>query len=166
MRVRRATEVDIGAIRSVARQTWAFAYRDLIPNWADLVGHWYTDASLRSRMERGVLLVATEVAGEGVVGFIHLVPNRRVPGEVGLAAIYVLPEYERRGIGTRLLHAGLEAIPDARRVVVHVQHGNALGMGFYAARGFRAVREFDDDVGGGYPLRMVEMAVDVPASTG
>lgn len=166
LRIRRAEPGDIGAVQSIARQTWAFTYRDLIPNWADLVERWYTEQSLRRRMERGVLLVAEDDHQGSLVGFINLFANARVPGEVRLGAIYVLPEWEGRGIGTALLRAGLASIPDTRRVVAHVEQGNTVGLAFYRARGFHPVRELAEDVGDGQLLPTVEVALELPAPAG
>lgn len=61
-----------------------------------------------------------------------------------LTRIYVLPEWQRRGVGSHLLKAGLEALSThgAEQVFVHVEKGNAKGTRFYERRGFYQVRAF------------------------
>lgn len=155
LELRDATALDIGAIREVVRAGWAYAYRGIVPEGAqrEFVERAYSDEALRRRMERGVFLVA--VAEGGVVGFVDLSPSG--PGEVELAALYVLPEHHGRGIGTRLLEGGLARFPDAERCVLGVVAENAGARRFYEARGFWVVGEAVWRFAGGeaVELRMV-----------
>jgi len=162
--IRAADPTDIPGVRDIARRTWAFAYRDLIPPGvqSDLVSRWYADEALRGRMERGVLLVAESGTPPALVGFVNLFRNNRVPGEVAVAAIYVLPEHERRGIGTALLREALAGMPEARRLVASVERGNAGGLAFYNSRGFEVVGETMDEVAEGVTLPTVEVARSLP----
>lgn len=79
--------------------------------------------ALRSACPEGVSLVAVD-AGT-IVGHILFTPavieskSRTVEG-MGLAPLAVLPEFQRRGIGSRLIHAGLDEMRKARQPFVLV----------------------------------------------
>lgn len=89
-------------------------------------------------METGVFLVA--LWRDEVVGFADFT-SPDDGGEAELAALYVLPAMQGRGIGTRLLERGIGALPSVRSVVLHVLRENAAGRRFYEARGFRYAGE-------------------------
>jgi ribosomal protein S18 acetylase RimI-like enzyme len=136
---------DLGAVQKVARITWAEPYRRMIPEdeLTSFVEHAYSEESLRDRMETGVFLVA--VLGGEVVGFADFDPEPGKSGEVELAAIYVLPEMQGRGAGTRQLEAGIGRFDSAwsltLQVTLQVAPDNLGGRRFYEARGFRSVGE-------------------------
>ena len=88
----------------------------------------YSEESLKHRMETGVFLVA--VQGGEVVGFADFDPDTGQSGEVELAAIYVLPEMQGRGVGTRLLEAGIGRFESAGSLTRRVARGNVGGRRF------------------------------------
>lgn len=85
-------------------------------------------------IEHGTVLVAEDIDST-VVGFATL---HTPSGEVG--AIYVLPDYARRGIGRQLIEALEE---EARRLGVDILHVKASlnAVAFYERVGFRSEHE-------------------------
>jgi len=148
---------DLRAVQEVARITWAQTYRCIIAEdeLRSFVERAYSEESLRHRMERGVFLVAV-LDGE-VVGFADFDPDPGRPSEVELAALYVLPEMQGRGVGTRLLETGIGRFGAAGSLTLRVAKDNLDGRRFYEARGFRSVGEHVWRTAGGdvYELEMV-----------
>ena len=148
---------DLRAVREVARITWAETYRGIIPDdeRTNFVERAYSEESLKHRIEVGMFLVA--VLGGEVVGFADFDPDPGKPGEVELAAIYVLPTMQGRGVGTRLLEAGIGRFASAESLTLRVARDNLGGRRFYEARGFYSVGEHVwRTAGGGVPeLEMV-----------
>ena len=132
---------DLGAVQEVARITWAETYRGIIPDdeLTSFVERAYSEESLKHRMETGVFLVA--VLGGEVVGFADFDPEPGKSGEVELAAIYVLPEMQGRGVGPRLLEAGIGRFGSTGSLTLRVARDNLGGRRFYEARGFSSVGE-------------------------
>ena len=141
MEVREMGVGDLGAVREVARITWAETYRGIIPedDLTSFVERAYSEESLKHRMEAGVFLVA--VVGGEVVGFADFDPDPGKPGEVELVAIYVLPEMQGRGIGTRLLGVGIGRFGSAGLLTLRGARDNLGGRRFYEARGFSSAGE-------------------------
>ena len=49
--------------------------------------------------------------------------------------LYVMPTYQRRGIGSKLMNAAIEYF-GAEKVVLEVEEGNKKGVSFYSKFGF------------------------------
>ena len=102
--IRRETAEDVAAVRVV--NELAFGQ----PAEADIVD------ALRRGCADALSLVATD---DGVVGHILFTPvsvdgaDRSFVG-MGLAPMSVLPEYQRRGVGSALVSHGLDALRRAR----------------------------------------------------
>ena len=153
---------DIGSVREVARTTWSDTYRDSIPESVqkEFMDRAYSDASLSRRMESGVFLVAavdTEVDTK-VLGFANL--NQISRSRVFLGSLYVLPEAQDLGIGSRLLSAGTGRFPAAKRFILRVERNNLRARRFYESHGFHETGEFEE-VLYGHKVHETEMILDV-----
>jgi ribosomal protein S18 acetylase RimI-like enzyme len=137
--VRDAGVDDIREIQRVAGTTWDHTYHESIPESVrtEFVSQAYSSDSLRRRMESNVFLVAAE--GEEILGFADFRSLSETEAE--LAAIYVLPEMQGRGIGARLLEAGIGRFPPPTGFVLRVERDNAQAQRFYEAHGFRRTGE-------------------------
>ena len=133
--IRDAGVDDVREIQRVVRITWDHTYRETIPESVrkEFVSQAYSAEALRLRMESDTFLVAFH--DDGVVGFADF--RSRPTTEVELAAIYVLPEMQGRGIGSRLLEAGISRFPLSTSFVLRVERDNTRARRFYEAHGFK-----------------------------
>ncbi len=158
MKVHEMTAEDFAAVRAVARTTWADTYEGVIPEEARtrFVERVYSDEVLSWRGERGLFLVAETESG--IVGFADF--NKPFDDDriVSLAAIYILPEKQRRGAGSALLREGIRRFSEAVRLVVRFERSNDPARRFYERHGFEEAGEFEEDFLG-HPSRMVEMTM-------
>ena len=156
---------DLRAVQEVARITWAETYRGIIPEHerTSFVERAYSEEPLKQRMEAGVFLVAE--LGDEVVGFADFDQDPGKPGEVELAAIYVLPEMQGRGVGTRLLEAGIRRFDSAGLLILRVARDNLGGRRFYEARGFFSVGERVWRTSGG-EVSELEMVLEIRRNRG
>ena len=70
-------------------------------------------------------------------------------GEVlSVARMYVLPEFQRQGIGERMINAACLAFPQTQRLRLDVEEQNPKGRAFYRKLGFRDIEVRADDVAG------------------
>jgi ribosomal protein S18 acetylase RimI-like enzyme len=135
LEIRDAGVDDVRGIQNVVRTTWEHTYRKSIPEDVrkEFVSQAYSTDLLRHRMEANVFLVALH--NGSVVGFADF--RSRSSTEVELAAIYVLPEMQGRGIGSRLLQAGIGRFSLSKSLVLQVEQDNTRAQRFYEAHGFR-----------------------------
>jgi ribosomal protein S18 acetylase RimI-like enzyme len=160
--VREAGVDDVREIQNVAQTTWDHTYRESIPESvrAEFVSQAYSADSLRRKMESNVFLVAGE--GEEILGFADFLPLSDTEAE--LAAIYVLPEMQGRGIGALLLESGIDRFPSRTRFVLRVEQDNAQARRFYEAHGFRRTGEHTEHFYG-HVVNDVEMTLHAPGTT-
>jgi ribosomal protein S18 acetylase RimI-like enzyme len=157
--IRDAGVDDVREIQNIVRTTWDDTYRESIPEGVrkEFIGQAYSTDSLRYRMESNVFLAASH--NGRVVGFADF--RSRSSTEAELAAIYVLPEMQGRGIGARLLQAGIARFPPRTEFVLRVEQDNMRARRFYEAHGFR--HEGDHAVAlGGHLVHVAEMILHLP----
>ena len=144
-RIRKAEQKDISAIQHVAEKSWHHTYKKLIPQKVQeqFIRNAYSDEMMQKRLERSILIVAEE-EGE-IIGFANGFTNSE---KAELSAIYLLPEAQGRGIGTRLLDAVIAELEGYQELCVEVEKGNETGEKFYEARGFNFVKEYEDELFG------------------
>lgn len=157
--VRDMEEKDIPEVQNVARKSWNATYEGIIPlkTQENFLKSAYNDEMMLRRMEVSSLFVA-EKDGK-VVGFANF-SRIKQEGAVELGAIYLLPEYQEQGLGTALLHRGIEKSESADFIFINVEKENKIGTIFYKAKGFKFVSEFDDDLDG-HITKMVRMVLTV-----
>lgn len=138
-RVRPAVREDLEGIRAVAWATWAETYRGVISSETQeqLLARWYSPRALGAALDRPdqAFLVAEEAGA--LCGFLQLGLER--PGTAELYRLYILPVYQRAGLGSRLLSLGLQALQDRHRVQaveVTVEAQNTRAQAFYEKEGF------------------------------
>lgn len=137
--IRRARDSDAGALSQVFDASWREAYRGIIPGVAlerlisQRDGDWW-----RRALKRGRPIAVVETGGE-VVGYSAYGRARstslRCEGEVD--EIYLVPEYQGLGLGTRLFRAVRNDLSDHGlvRVGVWSLEDNERAGAFYAGLG-------------------------------
>lgn len=153
--IRKMQEQDIPYVQEVAKTSWNSTYENIIPLdvQANFLKVAYNPEQLQLRMESSLFLVATD--GGRIVGFANF-SKLNEEGKAELAAIYLHPVYQGKGIGSALLRRGMEELQGIQSVFINVEKENWSGLSFYAAKGFHVVEEFDEDFDG-HMLKTVRM---------
>lgn len=140
--VRRARPEDAGMLSAVFDAAWREAYRGVIPGVAlDRLLARRGPASWRAMTGRGRGLVVVEF-GEAVVGYAAYGRARdralRADGEID--EIYITPEYQGLGLGSRLFRAVRNDLVDRAmpRLGLWSLAENERARGFYERLGGRA----------------------------
>lgn len=157
--IRKMHYEDTKKVQSLAKTTWNATYEGIIPlevqnNFLNL---YYSDESMKQRIERSIVFVA-EVEGK-VVGFANY-STVREGGKVELAAIYIYPEFQSKGIGTALIQQAVKELKGIKEIYINVERDNKNGMNFYKAKGFKIVKESDVEFDG-HILKQVRMVKNV-----
>ena len=139
--VRFATQADVPQIAHIARLTWDATYRNTIDakNRREFLARAYTAENLAGAITgAGHWFYVAEWDGN-VVGFGHYLRRyHRSQARAELIRLYVLPEYQKLGIGTDLLKTGFAALARAKieQCFVSVQASNTRAQKFYERYGF------------------------------
>jgi ribosomal protein S18 acetylase RimI-like enzyme len=143
--IRKAEPRDAAAIADVHRQAWHGAYAGLIPHRAltSMIerrgSDWWANA-----IRRAATVLVVEIGGK-IAGYTTLGRNRarelRQQGEI--YELYLRPEYQGIGLGSRLFAAARAQLADngLKGMVVWALEDNQNALAFYAGAGGRDVAE-------------------------
>ena len=157
--IRPAAAGDAAAISRIYVETWRTTYAGMVPDRV-LVG--MSEARQRMRWAQwfqrpgGEFCIVAQDQGAGLVGFASCGPARARPlAGAGIKAagevftLYVLPDFQGRGVGRRLLGGAFQGLADRRygAAVVWVLAANPARF-FYEALGGRRVAEQEERLWG------------------
>ncbi len=137
--IRNASRADAGGIAGVHHESWQGAYSGLIPHaiLTRMIGQrgeeWW-----RRALSRSASVLVAEF-GEEIVGYATYGRNRarELPQKGEIYELYLKPEYQGLGIGSRLFAAAREELGAARLLgtVVWALEDNRIAQQFYAGHG-------------------------------
>lgn len=137
--IRHAEPGDARAIAEVHWQSWLGAYSGVIPHKAlsAMVGRrgpkWWASA-----IRRVATVLVVEMGGE-IVGYATLGRNRarELPQQGEIYELYILPQYQGVGLGTRLFQSARQKLKDhgLKGLVVWALEDNSGAMSFYEGAG-------------------------------
>lgn len=81
--------------------------------------------------------------GQKIVGFVAVL---KTENEDKLEALFILPEYQGQGIGTRLLETALNWLGDSRKIITDVVSYNQRAKDLYKKFGFVETGEEVEDI--------------------
>ncbi|WP_323368611.1 GNAT family N-acetyltransferase [Radiobacillus deserti] len=139
MMIRKATDSDAKGISKVHVESWKTTYRDILPHdYLEQLSYKDREQRWLDNMKNSSVFVAEDELGK-IVGFANGGKERtgtyNVKGE--LYAIYLLKDYQRKGIGKKLLKA----------VTKELLKQNLTSMLVWVLRD-NASREFYEKMGG------------------
>jgi ribosomal protein S18 acetylase RimI-like enzyme len=143
--LRSAEPRDAAKIAAVHDASWRLAYTGLIPalHLTRMMQRrgpcWWSEAIRRTRGGLMVIGVGEEVVGYATMGAARRTGGLAFDGEI--YELYVQPEYQGLGFGTRLFRAARERLVanDRPRTLVWALADNERAVDFYRRRGGKSV---------------------------
>lgn len=161
--IRPAAESDAPLIRRLAEVAFPATYREILtPAQLDYMMEWmYGAESLRNQFREGHVYFIASCDGTPC-GYVSV--QREGEELFHLQKIYVLPDFQGRGVGAALFRQAVEYIrsqhPAPCRMELNVnRHNRALH--FYERMGMRKLREGDFPIGNGYHMNDYIMGLDI-----
>ncbi len=155
--IRNATPSDGDALATVHDAAWRLAYRGVIPalhleRMIEKRGAaWWAGAAGRSRGGILVLDIGGAIAGYATIGQARA-GRFHVPGpwDGEIYELYLAPEYQGLGFGTRLFRTARERLEATgrKRTVVWALSDNQPALAFYKRRGGELVGRGHERFGG------------------
>lgn len=149
MQIRPVKEADLLEIQQVAQITWLHTYSSIFPKKAILqfLQQAYSLESLKKSLEidcqrpKRLFYIATDK--DRIIGYGQLM--ERASFEYELARIYLLPEYQGKGIGKQLLKQLISAAYPLRQMFAWVEKENLGARAFYDAMHFQVEEESEEN---------------------
>lgn len=134
--IERAKVEEVDPIKQVLSETWVDTYADHLSRSTieQVTTHWHDPGLLRSQIEKPGDYFAVAKDDQTIVGLITVVVLNR--DELYLPRLYVRPEYQGKGVGTRLLNAAIASYPDATVIRLEVEQQNAKGHSYWRNQKF------------------------------
>jgi ribosomal protein S18 acetylase RimI-like enzyme len=143
--IRKAEPADAASIADVHHEAWQGAYAGIIPHKAltKMVNRrgseWWASA-----IRRAATVLVIEIGGR-IVGYATLGKNRarELPQQGEIYELYMLPEYQGIGLGSRLFAAARQMLTahGLKGLVVWALEENDNALAFYSGSGGRDVAE-------------------------
>jgi len=149
MEIKKAVLEDIEEITTVARLTWAQTYQDIIPYEVQdqFINIAYSPERLVQRITNSSFYTAH--INDTVVGFINYSKiSEADENNVELVALYVLPENQGQGVGSKLLLKIYDDATAGTTIFCNVEKENIRGVSFYKSKGFSVESCFQEDLFG------------------
>lgn len=141
--VRTASAQDLAKVSALLAETWHATYDALYgaAKVSEITARWHSVPALKARLERKDSEFVVADNGKELAGMGYVAMSKERPKAAFLHQLYVLPRFQRQGIG-RDMFAELEScFPDANAMVLEVDPRNEAAVGFYHAHGFIKVGE-------------------------
>lgn len=155
--IQRANVKEAQEIRQVLSETWidtygSFLSQDTIQKVTTI---WHNPELLASQVRNpGVFFGVAKDKGNAILGLV----TARKQGDhtVVIDRLYVSPQYQRKGIGSKLLEESIVAFPGIRSLLLEVEEQNKKGLSFYQKHGFKEISRKEERVEGEI-LMVIEM---------
>ncbi len=149
MSLRPARPCDASSIAALSIEVWLGAYlkRGVGAVFADYALATFTPANAERFIADPAEFVLVSQNAEGIDGYIRLTSGSPAPvagcSDLEIATLYVQPRHHGRGLGSRLLEAGLAHARSlaAGSVWLTTNAENTPAIAFYLARGFEKLGE-------------------------
>ncbi len=148
IRIERATIDDVPQITHVLRETWLATYSHFLSaeTLQNIMTMWHNPQHLTREIQNPQLFVG--VAKEADGNIVGVATAGTLDNDtMMLYRLYVLPAYQRQGVGDKLMQAARAAFPDVRSVRLEVEKQNQIGRSFYRKQGFREIGTSEVQVG-------------------
>lgn len=149
--VRFAKEEDVPAIQLIAKLSLEDAYTNLLSAEVreQFIQKFYSRKLIVELIEhKNVMMVNSDA---GTVGFAIY---QKEDDLLRIYALYILPDHQRKGTGTKLLDALMEyAKRDCNGIGIELESGNIRAQKFYKHAGFEVEKTYPSELFG-QPLKM------------
>ena len=117
------------------------------------IKQWMNDWKIKDILElilkQNIYVLRFEKHGE-IIGIFSLEENKllieRFPQSLYLSKVALLPKYQKKGIGERMIHKAIEIVHSQGKVVVlDCWNGNKKLKEYYTKIGFKYIMDFPED---------------------
>jgi ribosomal protein S18 acetylase RimI-like enzyme len=137
--IQQAVEEDYKRLNFVNKETWLHTYPNEENNitvedienldWQKFENNWKTKLATS---EEGLYCFTAEIEDK-IIGFIVV---KEFADFISIGSIYILPDYQRLGIGSALINYALNFISKNKKIVIRVAEYNQNSINFYKKMGF------------------------------
>ena len=147
IKYRSLQDKDIKDIQQIALKCWLDTYRDIYKEKTirKTVANYYSTEKLMNNLsdiKKNTEWFCVVLDSDNIVGYSHIGKKDK---DWEIFRIYILPKYQRKGIGSQLIKKGEKFLVSkkAKKYIVHPHIKNKLAIQFYKKVGFRRMSAKD-----------------------
>lgn len=147
MEIHRARVEEVPEIKKVLSETWIDTYGNTYSQETiqRVTIEWHNPELIASQIRNPDFFFGIAKDGKNVVG---LTTVRRLDEDtLMMDRLYVHPDYQRQGIGTKLMEETIQSFPGANRLRLEVEEQNQKGIDFYRKQSFLEISRRTEKVG-------------------
>jgi ribosomal protein S18 acetylase RimI-like enzyme len=147
--IERATVEDVPEIKQVLSETWRATYSPFLSQATinTVTSVWHSLDRLAAEIQNPrIFFGVAKTENSAIIGLTTV--GQFTDDTVVLSRLYVHPQYQRQGIGSQLLQAGITAFPTAHTIRLEVDENNQSAYTFYHNHGFRETERKEERVEG------------------
>ena len=147
-------EADLPKVRDLAESIWRPSYAGLLsPGQIEYMLDWMYSLERLQRDWRSGVMFEWPIVNQIPVGYMATQIDSSA-AVLHLHKLYVLPQFQGKGLGARLLEHAFQAAIQAgcRSVRLHVNKGNHRAIACYHRHGFFQEASVVNNIGGGYVM--------------
>ena len=140
---------DVSEIKQVLSETWRATYQSFLSQATidTVTSVWHNPERLTAEIQDPRIYFGVARSNSGAI--LGLTTVRKMSDDlVVLARLYIHPQYQRQGIGSQLLQAGVSAFPAVRTIRLEVEANNRSAYTFYQHHGFHETASQEERVEG------------------
>ena len=160
----RANIEDVPEIKRVLSETWIATYSQFLSHATihTVTSVWHNPKQLTVEIQNPHIFFGVAKIADGTITGLTTVGQRTDDDDtIMLSRLYVHPQYQRHGIGSKLLQAGIAAFPTARTILLEVEENNQQAHAFYLRHGFRDMENKEERVHSDV-IKVIVMAKHLP----
>jgi ribosomal protein S18 acetylase RimI-like enzyme len=127
---------DIEALRQLLRTCWLDTYTGLLPDSAirTAITVWQSRDSILRGMNAPQSFYAGYIEDGKLLGMVSA--GKINDNTAKVFQLYVLPNHQRKGIGSKLMDVAVSHFDKVRKIILEVEESNTKGISFYEKYGF------------------------------
>ena len=160
--IERANIEDVPEVKRVLSETWIATYSQFLSHATinTVTSVWHSPNQLAVEIQNPHIFFGVAKIADGTIAGLTTVGQRN-DDTIMLSRLYVHPQYQRHGIGSKLLQAGIAAFPTARTILLEVEENNQQAHTFYLRHGFQDMESKEERVHSDV-IKVIVMAKHLP----
>lgn len=154
--VEKVTREEIPEVKQLLSYVWKDTYGELYPPEVieKITSVWHDSKALAEQAADPDTFFAVAKEEGKIVG---LITARKIDDTTAfMSRLYIHPHYQRKGIGTQLMHTALNHLPSVKVLRLECEKQNDKACSFYLKQGFKVTKEKEEIIGG-IAMKTVEM---------
>ena len=144
---------ELHLVREVADVVWPVTFQEILSpaQITYMMQMMYAPEVMEREFDEGIRFHGIFDEGKAI-GYFTWGPCDSAPNTAKLHKCYLLPAYQGKGIGSRMLHLAMEAAKAAgfMRLRLNVNRNNAKAIKAYLRNGFQTIQSVDNPIGNGF----------------